>query len=94
MDSEAPKRESSQNLTLGLGLGALASWVLGVITTERGSEQSWLWYVMAGLGLAALVTGAMSMRGGRPGARAIVGLVLGLLAVLVFLAFVLGIVEE
>lgn len=84
---------SRENLTLGLGLGALLFWVVGVFLAEQGDEQGWPWVVMAVFGLAATVVGLMSLRRGSPGARAITGLVLGVLAVLIFLVFSFGIVE-
>lgn len=88
-DSEAASRE---NLSLGLGLGALAFWVVGVVLAEQDNEQGWPWILMAVLGLGALVAGAMTLRGG-PRPKGITGLVLGLLAVGVFAVFSLGIVE-
>jgi hypothetical protein len=92
-DIEASRKGSNDNLTLGLGLGAVAFWLLGIFFAGENDEQGWIWYVMGALSLAATVTGFLSFRGGRPGGRAIAGLVPGVLLLLVFLAFVTGIVE-
>ncbi len=93
-DSTPRAQDARGNLTLALGLAALASWVAGVFFTgEGGNENGWIWIVMAVLSLAAVVTGALAFRGGRPSGRTITGLAIGGVLLLVFLAFALGIVE-
>ena len=83
------------NLSLGLGVATLVAWVAGVWMASGGREDpGWIWIVMLALGAAAVVTALMARRGGRLPAKAMVGLVLGGLAILVYLAFALGIVEE
>jgi hypothetical protein len=81
------------NLSLGLGVATLAAWVIGIlITGESGEENDWIWFLMAVLALGAIVTGFMARQGGRFPGRALVGLVLGGVFFLIFLAFVTGIV--
>lgn len=81
------------NLSLGLGLATLAAWVVGYfISGESGDENAWIWFVMAALGLAAVVTGLMARQAGKLPAKAMAGVVLGALFVLIFLAFAFGIV--
>lgn len=81
------------NLSLGLGIATVAAWVVGiVISGETGDENDWIWFVMAGLGVAAIATAFMARTAGKFPRKAMVGLVLGALFVLIFLAFALGIV--
>ena len=80
---------SRSNLALGLGLAALASWIIAMIAVGDSDENDWLWVVMAALGLGALVAG-LSANPGRPHGRALVGAVIGGLLVLLFLGFVIA----
>ena len=85
----ASAQGSRANLTLGLGLAALVIWIAAVILDEAGNEQVWMWMLMAGLGLAAVIAGFTSRRGQRPPGRALAGMVIGGLLVLMFLGFVI-----
>ena len=84
--SATPRSTSRENLALGLGLAALASWVIAVIVAGDNDENGWLWVLMAGLGLGALVAG-LSANPGLPRGRALIGAVIGGLLVLLFLGF-------
>jgi hypothetical protein len=81
---------SRANLAFGLGIGALAAFVLGWFFAGENDENGWIWLVMGALSLAAVVTGLMARRGG---GRAITGLVIGGLLLLLFLGFATGILE-
>ena len=79
---------SRSNLAFGLGLAALASWIIAMAATgEDGDDNSWLWIVMFGFGAAALIAG---LRVNAPRGRAWVGVVVGGLLVALFLAFIIG----
>jgi hypothetical protein len=80
-------------LSLGLGVATLVAWVVGYfISGESGDENAWIWFLMAALGLGAVVTGLMARQAGRIPGRALVGLVLGGVFFLIFLAFAFGMV--
>jgi len=86
----ATKSTPQANLALGLGIAAIATWIIAVIISgESGDENDWIWVVMAVIALAALVTGLRASPG-RPRGRALVGAVIGGLLVLLFLGFVIG----
>jgi len=85
----AATNTSRENLALGLGLAALITWVIAVIISGDNDEHGWIWPVMAGLGLAAVVAG-LSAGPGRPRGRALIGTVLGGVLVLLFLGFVIA----
>ena len=84
--SESPRA----NLAFGLGLAAFATWVIAIVANGDGDKYDWIWPIMAVFGLAAPITGFTAREGGRLRGRALVGAVIGGLAVLVFLAFVIG----
>jgi drug/metabolite transporter (DMT)-like permease len=88
-DSITTSPSSRENLALGLGLAALASWVIAMIFAGENDDNGWLWVVMAALGLGALATG-LTAGSGRPRGRALVGAVIGGLLVLLFLGFVIA----
>jgi uncharacterized membrane protein YhdT len=84
---------SRANLAFGLGLATLAAWVVGYfISGESGDENAWIWFLMAALGLGAIVAGLMAREGRKLPGRALAGLLLGAVFVLIFLAFAFGIV--
>lgn len=83
---------SKANLVLGLGVGAVAAQVIAMVANGDGDEYGWMWFVMAAIGLAAVVLGLQST-GGKPKGKALIGTVLGGLIVLLFLAFATGILE-
>ena len=78
------------NLAFGLGLAAMATWIIAIFASgDSGDENGWLWVVMAVLALAALVTG-LRANPGRPQGLALIGTVIGGLLVLLFLGFVIA----
>ena len=80
------------NLALGLGIGAAALWVIAAVANGDGDAYGWLWIVMAVVALGALVIGFMARVDGRIPVRAMIGMAIGGILVLVFLLFALGIV--
>jgi hypothetical protein len=84
---------SRANLALGLGVAALLAYVIAIFANGDGDKYGWLWVVSAALGLGALVAGFIARQGGRPPARAIVGMVLGGLILVVFVLFVTGVLS-
>ncbi len=83
---------SQSNLSLGLGVAAVITWVVALLFATDNGGNDWLWTVMAVLGLGALVVGLMAGRG-KPRGRASIGTVIGVALVLLYLVFALGIVE-
>ncbi|MGZ5367770.1 hypothetical protein [Aeromicrobium sp.] len=81
------------NLTLGLGLAALATQVIAMVANGDGDKYGWLWVVMAALGLAALAVGWTARQAGHFPTRALIGMVIGALLVLLFLLFVTGVLS-
>jgi hypothetical protein len=81
---------SRESLAFGLGLAALAAWVVAVIFAGDDDDGAgWLWIVMAGLGLGALVAG-LRAGAGRPRGRALFATIVGGVLVLLFLGFVIA----
>ena len=80
---------SRANLALGLGVAALAAWLVAMAIAGDDDENGWIWVVMAILGLAALVAG-LRAGPGRPTGRALVGATIGGLLVALFLGFVIA----
>lgn len=84
---------SRANLAFGLGIGALVAFVLGWFFAGDNDENGWIWIVMGALSLGAVATGLMARQGGKLGGRALAGLVIGGLLLLLFLGFATGILE-
>ena len=89
-DAAGPSESPRANLAFGLGIATFATWVIAIVANGDGDKYDWIWPIMAALGLAALITGLTAREGGKLRGRALIGAVLGGLAVLVFLAFVIG----
>ena len=70
------------NLSLGLGIAAIAGFILAVVATGNDSEPGWWWMISPVLGLGALAAGLTAREGGRFPARAVIGMVIGALALL------------
>ena len=68
-------------------------WVIAFIANGDGDAYGWLWFLMAALGLGALVTGFMARVGGRMDTRAMIGMAIGAVLVVLFVLFALGILE-
>lgn len=83
---------SRSNLALGLGVGSVVAMLVGMVIANENDENVWIWFVMAALGLGALVAGLMAGRG-KPVGRALIGTVLGALTLLLFLLFATGILS-
>jgi len=81
------------NLSLGLGVGAAVLWVIALIANGDGDAYGWLWLVMAIVALGALAVGFVARVDGRIPGRAMIGMAIGAIVVLVFLLFALGILE-
>ena len=86
----APAESPRANLAFGLGIAAFATWVIAIVANGDGTKYDWIWPFMAVFGLAALITGFTAREGGKWPRRALVGAVIGGLAVAVFLAFVIA----
>lgn len=83
---------SRANLSLGLGVGAVVAMLIGMVISGDDDANGWIWFVMAGLGLGGLVVGLMDGRG-KPAGRALIGVVLSALVLVLFLLFMTGILE-
>lgn len=83
---------SRGNLALGLGVGAVLAMIVGMFIAGEDDENVWIWFVMAALGLGAVVVGLMAGRG-KPVGRALIGTILGGLLFIWFLLFAFGILE-
>jgi hypothetical protein len=81
------------NLSLGLGVAAIAVQIIAMVANGDGDKYGWLWFVMAALALGALVTGFTARVDRRIPGRAMIGMVIGALLVLLFLLFAFGILE-
>ena len=81
------------NLTLGLGLAALATQIIAMVANGDGDKYGWLWVVMAVLGVAAVAVGWTTRQAGRFHLRAMIGMAIGALLVLLFLLFATGVLS-
>ena len=64
-----------------LGIATLAGFVLALVATDSNDEPEWLWFISPVLGLGALVAGFAARENGRFGGRALIGMVIGALAI-------------
>ncbi|MDQ3157796.1 MAG: hypothetical protein M3Q98_13910 [Actinomycetota bacterium] len=81
------------NLTLGLGLAALATQVIAMVANGDGDKYGWIWVIMAALGVAAVAVGWTARQAGHFPMRALIGMVIGALLVLLFLLFLTGVLS-
>jgi len=72
---------SRGTLSLILGIATLAGFVLALVATDSNDEPEWLWFISPVLGLGALVAGFAARENGRFGGRALIGMVIGALAI-------------
>ena len=79
---QAGTTPSRANLSLGLGIAAIAGFVLAIVATDSDGEPGWLWMISPVIGLGALAVGFTAREGGRFPVRAIIGMVIGALALL------------
>ena len=87
-----PSRGNLGDISFGLGLLAVVTWIVAAIVNAEEERYGWLWFVMAAFAVAALITGLMAGRG-RPRGRALIGTVLGGLLFLLFMLFAVGILQ-
>jgi len=73
---------SRANLSLGLGIATIAGFILAIVVVGSDDEPGWVWLISPVLGLGALAAGLTAREGGRFPARAVIGMVLGALAIL------------
>ena len=73
---------SRGTLSLVLGIATIAGFVLAIVATGGDDEPGWLWLVSPVLGLGAIVAGFTARENGRFGVRAVIGMVIGALAIL------------
>jgi peptidoglycan/LPS O-acetylase OafA/YrhL len=73
---------SRGTLSLILGIATVAGFVLALVATDSNDEPEWLWFISPVLGLGALVAGFAARENGRFGGRALIGMVIGALAIL------------
>jgi peptidoglycan/LPS O-acetylase OafA/YrhL len=71
---------SRANLSLGLGIAAIAGFILAIVATGGDDEPAWLWLISPLFGLGALAAGLTARESGRFPARAVIGMVIGALA--------------
>lgn len=81
------------NLTLGLGLAALATQIIAMVANGDGDKYGWIWVIMAALGVAAVAVGWTTRQAGHLHIRALIGMAIGALLVLLFLLFVTGVLS-
>jgi hypothetical protein len=67
---------------LGFGIAAIAGFILAIVATGSDEQPEWLWLISPLLGLGALAAGLTAREGGRFPARAVIGMVIGALALL------------
>jgi hypothetical protein len=72
---------SRANLSLGLGIAAIAGFILAIVVTGSDEKPEWLWLISPVIGLGALAAGLTAREGGRCPARAVIGMVIGALAI-------------
>ena len=73
---------SRANLSLGLGIATVAGFILAIVATSGDDEPGWVWFISPVLGLGALAAGLAAREGGRFPVRAVIGMVIGALAIL------------
>ena len=73
---------SRGTLSLILGIATLAGFILALVATNSNDEPEWLWFISPVLGLGALIAGFTARENGRFGARAVIGMVIGALAII------------
>jgi hypothetical protein len=83
---------SKANLSLGLGVAAVVAMLIGMVISGDDDSNGWIWIVMAALGAGGLVTGLMDGRG-KPVGRALIGVVLSALVLVLFLLYMTGILQ-
>ena len=81
------------NLSLGLGIAAIAAQIIAMVANGDGDKYGWMWIVMAVLALGALVTGFTARVDGKIPGRAVMGMVIGGLLILLFALFAFGVLE-
>ncbi|MGI9084278.1 MAG: hypothetical protein ACR2FE_03180 [Aeromicrobium sp.] len=78
---------SRANLSLGLGIAAVAGLLFAMVATGSDDKPEWLWMISPLLGLGALAAGFTAREGGRFPVRAVIGMVIGALAVVNLIAW-------
>ncbi len=73
---------SRGTLSLVLGILTIAGFVLAIVATGSDGQPEWLWLISPVLGIGALVVGFTARENGRFGTRAVIGMVIGALAIL------------
>jgi hypothetical protein len=73
---------SRGTLSLILGIATIAGFILAIVATGSDDEPGWLWFISPVLGLGALIAGFTARENGRFGSRALIGMVIGALAIL------------
>ena len=81
---------SRANLSLGLGIAAVAGFILAAVVVGSDDEPGWLWLISPVIGLGALAAGLTAREGGRFPVRAIIGMVIGALAILNLIGWVIA----
>jgi hypothetical protein len=75
---------------LGLGIAAVAGFILAAVVVGSDDEPGWLWLIAPVIGLGALAAGFTAREGGRFPGRAVIGMVIGALAVLNLIGWVIA----
>ena len=73
---------SRANLSLWLGIAAIAGLIFAAVATGSDEKPEWLWLISPVFGLGALAAGITAREGGRFPGRAIAGMVIGALALI------------
>lgn len=79
------------NLTLGLGIAAVAGLLLAIFATGNDDQPEWLWFISPVLGIAAVAAGLTSRQGGKIPVRAVIGMALGALLILNAVLWAVGV---
>jgi hypothetical protein len=83
---------SKANISLGLGVAAVVAMLIGMVISGDDDSNGWIWFVMAALAAGGLIAGLMDGRG-KPVGRALIGVVLSALILVLFLLFATGILQ-
>lgn len=79
------------NLSLALGVAAVALQFIGRAINDAADEYWWIWYVMAAVALGALVIGFFARVDRKIPGRAVLGMILGAAMLLLFIGYGTGI---
>lgn len=83
-------KTSRANLSLALGIAAVAALIVAVVATDSNGDPGWLWIISPVFGLGALVAGFAAREGGRFPAPAVIGMIIGALSLANLIAWTIA----